>query len=550
MTEFKGKEEGGKGSMRGWTLPAHDAAPHYPVMFKRKNLLIYAALLVAWLAFAGWQRAEHERVEEAALNAKLHRANDLADTFSLVILRIPGRFGMVPTVFLEDSMADLADTADVRAIALFNSEGEEVVSVGENVSLSLEEALSGGERWKEKTLIVSKELNIGEDRRRPGGGSDDGRRGGRDGGDGRRDERDGERGRDERDGERGPETRPAEELRPGQRGSRGGPPPFQMAQADGEQGARRQPPTTRPVAMEDDATTQTRPWWADQNWVRVQGPHHLVISMWTDSTYAEVRQDAFMRLSLVLIGLLAALGLAAAWFNAARTLDLQVRLARAQETNKMLREMNLAAAGLAHETRNPLNLVRGMAQIIAKEADGGEVQSRAQNIVQEVDRVASRLNEFLDYSKPRHANLAPTNLKAVISDVAQALETDLEDKRVTLSFDSPETVVIADEMLLRQVLFNLLLNALQSVPEEGRVSIAVVPDNGRLIRIEVRDDGPGVPPESQDEIFRPYFTTRQGGTGLGLAIVRQFVVAHQWDIRYLSKEGLSVFQISGVRLAQ
>lgn len=283
--------------------------------------------------------------------------------------------------------------------------------------------------------------------------------------------------------------------------------------------------------------------------MRLQGPHFLAINTSTASIIASVRQDKFMRLSLVFIALVAALGLAAAWLAASRSMDLQVRLARAQETNKMLREMNLAAAGLAHETRNPLNLVRGMAQIINKEAPGPEIRTRAQNIINEVDRVSSRLNEFLDYSKPRSAHLAPTNLKHVVGDVANALETDLEDKRVLLTIEGPDVEVQADEVLLRQVIFNLLLNALQAVPERGRVMVAIVPQANREVLLEVRDDGPGVPPESQEEIFRPYFTLRPEGTGLGLAVVRQFVVAHQWEIKYQFQEGLSVFRISGVRLA-
>ena len=94
--------------------------------------------------------------------------------------------------------------------------------------------------------------------------------------------------------------------------------------------------------------------------------------------------------------LIAALGLGVAWRGTVRSAQLQMRLVRAQEMNVHLREMNLAAAGLAHETRNPLNLVRGLAQMISKDAgDAPEVHDKALKITEEVDRVTNYLNEFI-----------------------------------------------------------------------------------------------------------------------------------------------------------
>ena len=289
---------------------------------------------------------------------------------------------------------------------------------------------------------------------------------------------------------------------------------------------------------------------AYRNMMRLQGPHYIAISLEASRMHRLSMQDIWMRGSLVFVALIAGFGLGAAWFSLSRSFGLQVRLARAQEINTMLREMNLAAAGLAHETRNPLNLVRGMAQIISKESPSLEIQSRAQNIITEVDRVASRLNEFMDYSKPRQANIVPTSLRAIAHDVIEVLRTDLEDKRVRMTIEGPDAEVQADPNLLRQVVFNLLLNALQAVDEGGEVTAAIVACGPHEYALEVRDNGPGVATDAREEIFTPYYTTRPEGTGLGLAIVRQFVMAHQWDIRYFtSKEGLSVFRISGMKLA-
>jgi signal transduction histidine kinase len=260
-----------------------------------------------------------------------------------------------------------------------------------------------------------------------------------------------------------------------------------------------------------------------------------------------------MRIALSFIALVATGGIGLAWHTNMRSTAMEGRLIRASEVNAHLQEMNLAAAGLAHETRNPLNIVRGQAQMIAKEADGvkPEVGNRIRAIVEEVDRVTARLNQFLDYSKPRQVKPGPTDLAAVVRDVTRTMQSDLEDKFIEFAVAGPEVTIEADETLLRQVLFNLILNAIQSAERGGRVGVHIEREHGDSWAFEVVDNGPGVPPESRDQIFRPYFTTHTGGTGLGLAVVRQIVLAHQWEIAYLPGEGGgSRFRIHGVKGSQ
>ena len=97
-----------------------------------------------------------------------------------------------------------------------------------------------------------------------------------------------------------------------------------------------------------------------------------------------------------------------AWRTATRTSELQIRLVRASEMNTHLREMNLAAAGLAHETRNPLNIIRGMAQMLSKAAGATpEINEKSRAIVDETDKVTAQLNEFINYSRPREIRRAP-----------------------------------------------------------------------------------------------------------------------------------------------
>jgi two-component system sensor histidine kinase HydH len=212
--------------------------------------------------------------------------------------------------------------------------------------------------------------------------------------------------------------------------------------------------------------------------------------------------------------------------------------------------MSVAAAGLAHETRNPLNIIRGQAQLISSLPEAHpRVKEKMTAITEEVDRVTGRLNQFIDYSCPTEVQWAATDILAVATDVARTLESDLEDKQVAFRVKGPSLMVRADASLLRQVLFNLIHNAIQAVPIMGRIQFALKEDGRGGAVFEVQDDGPGVAPDAVTEIFRPYFTASEGGTGLGLTVVRQIVLAHQWEIVYIpGKERGARFRVTGLRL--
>ena len=297
------------------------------------------------------------------------------------------------------------------------------------------------------------------------------------------------------------------------------------------------------------------PWMHEgqyQELAKKQGVHAFVLSLSTDTFRAESVRDYWLRIALSTIALIAALGLGVGWHNLERSSNLQIRLLRASEMNSYLREMNIAAAGLAHETRNPLNLIRGIAQMISKhEEASAEIRMRSSEITDEVDRVTGRLNQFIEYSRPPETRPAPTDLKAVISEVARALETDREDRAIQFSVTGPDLTVRADESLLRQVIFNLLLNSIQAVDHGGSIEVLLEKDGPHEASFLVRDDGPGVPENAKEEIFRPYYSTSEQGTGLGLAVVRQIVLAHQWEIAYILSDGRgATFRVSGLHVIQ
>jgi signal transduction histidine kinase len=212
--------------------------------------------------------------------------------------------------------------------------------------------------------------------------------------------------------------------------------------------------------------------------------------------------------------------------------------------------MNLAAAGLAHETRNPLNIIRGRAQMISKQADvADETRERATEIVTEVDKVTAQLNEFINYSRPREVRRAALSLGTVAREVVRALSYDLEEKQIQLELTGEQAQVEADEQLLRQAVFNLLLNAIQAVDSKGQIQIVIGKSSATEAVLEIRDNGPGVPPERRQEVFKPYFTTQKQGTGLGLAVVQQIVLAHGWEIECLGNQPKgAVFRITHLKL--
>ncbi|HAM73112.1 MAG TPA: hypothetical protein DCM86_15860 [Verrucomicrobiales bacterium] len=272
-----------------------------------------------------------------------------------------------------------------------------------------------------------------------------------------------------------------------------------------------------------------------QAMISKQGLHSFVVVLSTRTLDAIVRGDLWLRTIIGLLGGVAVAGLTLAWRTMVKSSELQIRLLRASELNNHLREMNVAAAGLAHETRNPLNIVRGLAQMISKQEEAtAEIRRRSVEITTEVDRVTAQLNQFIAYSKPRDVKLSRVLLDGVVDEVARALGGDLEEKRARLSIQRSGLLVEADEQMLRQALFNLVMNAVQFVEPGGEVTVA----SGRApegdVWMEVRDTGPGVPVSERQEVFKPYFTTRPDGSGLGLAVVQQIVLAHGWDIECLA----------------
>ena len=206
--------------------------------------------------------------------------------------------------------------------------------------------------------------------------------------------------------------------------------------------------------------------------LETRGLHGLVIALSTENVRQAVDHDLWMRCIITCFAGVSVGGLGLAWRNLTKSSELQMRLLRASELNSHLKGMNLAAAGLAHETRNPQNIIRGLAQMVSnEEGTAPEVRRKLWDIVNETDRVTAQLNEFINYSRPREVRRSAVPLSSVIGAVVRALNCDLEEKNISLQTTGDQIRVEADEQLLRQALFNLLINAIQAADKKGEIQI-------------------------------------------------------------------------------
>lgn len=246
----------------------------------------------------------------------------------------------------------------------------------------------------------------------------------------------------------------------------------------------------------------------------------------------------------------AALALAAwGWRASVQTATAQGQTHALRKETRFLRNFGQAAAGLAHETRNPLGLIRGWTQRLAQTEGDPQRREQAHAVMEECDRLTARINQFLAFAKPPAVNETATPVAPLLEELNQLLQPDLDEHQLQIdaAIGNQCGTVQADRELLRQALFNLLQNAVQFSPAGERITVSAAHRPAGECQIEISDRGPGVPAEQVDSLFTPYFTTRPEGTGLGLAIVQQIAAAHGWQVHYSDRPGGGAcFAITGI----
>lgn len=239
-------------------------------------------------------------------------------------------------------------------------------------------------------------------------------------------------------------------------------------------------------------------------------------------------------------GGLVLLCLAWIWRTTVRLAEARGRAQMLELETRHLRELGQAASGLAHETRNPLGLIRGWGQrLLESHLPSPQQREQAAAMVEECDRVTARINQFLAFARPRRPSLESVRVADLVEELAALMQPDLEAKqlRIIRNAELNSLWAQADRELLRQALFNLLGNAAAFSPPGGTIDVTLRRDDDGGLRLEVADRGPGVAAQAIESLFTPYFTTRPDGTGLGLAIVHQIAMAHGWRAGYSPRDG-------------
>jgi|SRR5882724_319651 two-component system sensor histidine kinase HydH len=204
------------------------------------------------------------------------------------------------------------------------------------------------------------------------------------------------------------------------------------------------------------------------------------------------------------------------------------------------------SAGLAHEIRNPLGVIKGSAEILTQKLDNANPLAKelAGYIYTEVNRVSALVSRFLDFARPSQLDLGASDLAVVVERCLKTVSEQGACKNVNIKRDFASGLprVMLDHDLCDQVFTNLFMNACEAMGEQGgdlRVRLRPSDDKGKDsgVVVEIEDSGPGVPAELKEQIFNPFVTTKKSGVGLGLAIVSKIVDAHGGSLKLVSDPG-------------
>jgi two-component system, NtrC family, sensor histidine kinase HydH len=208
-----------------------------------------------------------------------------------------------------------------------------------------------------------------------------------------------------------------------------------------------------------------------------------------------------------------------------RTLRRFVQLKEREESARHLTALGTMAATLAHEIRNPLGAMKGLTQLAQEDLPGEhKTQSLMNTVVREAERLEQLVTDLLTFARPRDPQISRFDYGKMLHDVKAGLQPKLDAAGIRLEISlEPENLSIdSDENGIRQILLNILLNAMDTTPQGGAIAVrARCDDKAQALITEVDDSGPGFGGRNPEELFEPFATTKTKGTGLGLPISRQ-----------------------------
>ncbi len=235
-----------------------------------------------------------------------------------------------------------------------------------------------------------------------------------------------------------------------------------------------------------------------------------------------IRRHAFLQLA---ISGLAVIALVVLSISLVCTLNRFLALKVREGAEAQLKSLGIMAASLAHEIRNPLGAMKGLTQLAREDLPPDHaIQPQLQTVVSEAERLERLIADLLDFARAKEPQISQLELAELMSNIKTMLQPRLERSKVALrlSPDTPPMIVRSDAAGLRQILLNVLMNAIDATPEGGVIELtARRNESDQSIVIRVDDSGTGLGQNAPDELFQPFVTTKVRGTGLGLAISKQ-----------------------------
>jgi signal transduction histidine kinase len=293
---------------------------------------------------------------------------------------------------------------------------------------------------------------------------------------------------------------------------------------------------------------------SDENVIETENPYRISVplgevgSVVLNVDRAEVaervsnlRGDLLSQTIVIAVLTLATLLLAFAfvWFLIQRTRRLEAQRFEAEE----MAALGALAANLAHEIRNPLNSINLNLELLDEDLpdDGESARDSLASTRAEVGRLAKLVSDFLTYARPSEPELSSVRVDIMLTEVGEFLGAEARNMGVHLRVAPgiPDTTVTSDEAQVRQVLLNLVLNAVQAVhalPADRRVVELDADEEPDEVALVVRDRGDGIPPEDMERVRKAFYTRRRGGSGLGLAIAERFIDAQGGHIDLVNLE--------------
>ena len=223
----------------------------------------------------------------------------------------------------------------------------------------------------------------------------------------------------------------------------------------------------------------------------------------------------------------------------AQRLNEKEQLERELMQSERLASMGRMVAGIAHEIRNPLGIIRSSSELLLKK--NGQENSSSSRILEAIHNESKRLsqtvNEFLDYAKPKPPKQELLDVSKVLDQALIFLESEFTKRDILVDKQFHHGLhVMGDKDLLYRAVYNILTNSIQAMEGAGTITVVSHRKNGRLVLI-FRDSGPGFAEESMDDLLEPFFTTKDHGTGLGLTLVNNIVKSHGGDLELSNQSG-------------